>query len=177
MKLDDINLDNIKVAIFDFDNTLAIHKNKDYLQQTRLCEQSRINYYLNSYIYPDCFYDEIEPCLKSEALWELINNFRNKNIKMYCLSGMNFSFNLKTKQSFINKYYGEDIEVMSSSSQRLKLEGTKIIQSINNCKLSEILFFDDRQDVIDLLNENGIKGINVCDIKLSNSEGYREINK
>ena len=28
MKLQDINLDNIKLVIFDFDDTLAIHKDK-----------------------------------------------------------------------------------------------------------------------------------------------------
>jgi len=45
---------------------------------------------------------------------------------MYCLSGMKFSFHLKAKQNFINKYYGNDIEVISTSSQELKLKGVKI---------------------------------------------------
>jgi hypothetical protein len=79
---------------------------------------------------------------------------------------MKFSFHLKAKQSFINKHYGKDIEVISTSSQELKLKGVKVIQKINNCNLDEILFVDDRQDVIDLLTQNGIKGINVYDIKL-----------
>lgn len=30
MKIENINLDNVKVAIFDFDDTLAIHKDKDF---------------------------------------------------------------------------------------------------------------------------------------------------
>ena len=85
---------------------------------------------------------------------------------MYCLSGMKFSFHLKAKQSFINKHYGEDIEVISTSSQELKLKGVKIIQKINNCNLDEILFIDDRQDVIELLTQSGVKGISVEDIGL-----------
>ena len=75
---------------------------------------------------------------------------------MYCLSGMKFSFHLKAKQNFINKHYGNDIEVISASTQELKLDGVKIIQRLNNCNLDEILFIDDRNDVVNLLNSNGI---------------------
>ena len=85
---------------------------------------------------------------------------------MYCLSGMKFSFHLKAKQAFVNKYYGKDIEVISTSLQELKLKGVKILQKINNCNLNEILFIDDKSDVVELLNQNGIKAINVEDIEL-----------
>jgi FMN phosphatase YigB (HAD superfamily) len=166
MKLNDINLNNIKVVIFDFDDTLAIHKDKEFSKHRSESEENFVNFYLNAYNKPICFYDEIEPCTKSEILYNFIKNLRKRKIKMYCLSGMKFSFHLKAKQSFINKHYGEDIEVISTSSQELKLKGVKVIQKINNCNLDEILFVDDRQDVIDLLTQNGIKGINVYDIKL-----------
>ena len=84
---------------------------------------------------------------------------------MYCLSGMKFSFHLKAKQAFIDKYYGNDIEVISTSSQELKLKGVKIIGKINNCKLDEILFIDDNSDVISLLEENGVKALLVNNIE------------
>ena len=87
---------------------------------------------------------------------------------MYCLSGMKFSFHLKSKQNFINKHYGDDIEVISASTQELKLDGVKIIKRLNNCNLEEILFIDDRSDVIDLLNANGINSILVKDIENCN---------
>ena len=57
---------------------------------------------------------------------------------------MKFSFHLKAKQNFINKHYGNDIEVISASTQELKLDGVKIIQRLNSCNLQEILFIDDR---------------------------------
>lgn len=166
MKLDDINLNNIKVVIFDFDDTLAIHKDKDFCKHRRESEDKYLGYYLNAYKNPDIFYEDIEPCIRSEILYNFIIKLRNKKIKMYCLSGMKFSFHLKAKQSFINKHYGEDIEVISTSSQELKLKGVKIIQKINNCNLDEILFIDDRQDVIELLTQSGVKGISVKDIGL-----------
>ena len=79
---------------------------------------------------------------------------------------MKFSFHLKAKQAFINKYYGKDIEVISTSLQELKLKGVKILQKINNCNLNEILFIDDKSDVVELLNQNGIKAVNVENIEL-----------
>lgn len=165
MRLKDIDLNNIKLVIFDFDDTLAIHKDKDFSKHRRESEENFVNFYYNAYTNPNYFYDEIEPCTRSEVLYNLINILRSKNIKMYCLSGMKFSFHLKAKQSFINKHYGEDIEVISTSSQELKLKGLKILQKINNCNLNEILLIDDRQDVIELLSENGVKAILVDNIE------------
>ena len=165
MKLEDINLDNIKIVIFDFDGTLAIHKDKEFNIHRRESEDKFISFYENAYKYADIFYEEIEPCVKSEVLYNFINELRNKNIKMYCLSGMKFSFHLKAKQAFINKNYGNDIEVIATSSQDLKLFGTKIIQRINNCKLDEILFIEDLEDTINYLNDNGIKTIDVNDLE------------
>lgn len=153
------------MVIFDFDDTLAIHEDKDYCKHRRENEDKYLSYYLNAYKNPEVFYEDIEPCVKSEVLYKFINNLKNKNIKMYCLSGMKFSFHLNAKQNFIDKHYGNDIEVISASTQELKLDGVKIIQRLNSCVLEEILFIDDRQDVIKPLNSNGIKSIFVKDIE------------
>ena len=166
MKLKNVNLNNIKLVIFDFDETLAIHKDSDFTKHRSETEENFINWYYNAYTNPERFYDEIEPCVKSEVLYNFVNDLRSRNIKMYCLSGMKFSFHLKAKQAFVNKYYGKDIEVISTSLQELKLKGVKILQKINNCNLNEILFIDDKSDVVELLNQNGIKAINVEDIQL-----------
>ena len=164
MKMENINLDNIKIVIFDFDDTLAIHKDKDFSKKRRESEDKYLGYYLNAYKYPNIFYEDIEPCIKSEILYKFINNLRNNGIKMYCLSGMKFSFHLKAKQNFINKYYGHDIEIISSASQELKVDGVKIISKLNNCNLDEILFIDDNKDTIALLNASKIKTILANDI-------------
>lgn len=165
MEIEDINLENIKVVIFDFDDTLAIHKDKEFCEHRRESEDKYLSYYLNAYKNPDTFYEDIEPCIKSEVLYKLILKLRSKSIKKYCLSGMKFSFHLKAKQSFINKHYGSDIEIISTASQELKLDGVKIIKKLNNCKLEEILFIDDRQDVVDFLSKNKINSILVNDIE------------
>lgn len=165
MRVKDIHLENIKVVVFDFDDTLAIHTDKEYCKHRRENEDKYLNYYLNAYQYPDHFYEDIEKCSKSEVLYHFIVDLRNKGIKMYCLSGMKFSFHLKAKQSFIDKHYGNDIEIISTATQELKVDGIKIIKKINDCKLEEILFIDNRKDVVEFLNKNKINSILVGDIE------------
>ncbi len=165
MKIENIDLENTKVVIFDFDDTLAIHKDKDFSKHRRESEDKYLGYYLMAYKNPNTFYEDIEPCIKSEVLYNFIVKLRSKGIKMYCLSGMKFSFHLKAKQSFINKHYGNDIEIISTASQELKVDGVKIIQKLNNCKLEEILFIDDRKDVVNFLSKSGINAISVNDIE------------
>lgn len=152
-----INLNNIKVAIFDFDDTLAIHKDKDYIKHRNENEENLLNYYLNAYLNPNSFYESIEPCNMSKSIFKLINILRKNNVKIYCVSGMKFSFHLKAKEYFVHKYYGNDIEVISTRNQELKVDAAKIISKVNNCNLNEILFVDDIEE--NIINFNGI-GIN-----------------
>ena len=165
MKISDIDTSNVKVVIFDFDDTLAIHEDREFIKHHYESEEKRLAYYSTAYLSPENFYEDIEPCFKSEVLYDFINELRNKNIKMYCLSGMKFSFNLKAKQCFINKYYGSDIEILSAASQQMKVEGIKIIQKINKCSLDEILFIEDLEDTINYLKSNGVRTIDVNDLE------------
>ena len=165
MRISDIDTSNVKVVIFDFDDTLAIHEDREFIKHHYESEEKRLTYYSTAYLNPENFYEDIEPCFRSEVLYNFINELRNKNIKMYCLSGMKFSFNLKAKQSFINKHYGSDIEIVSVASQQMKLEGIKIIQKIVDCNLDEILFVEDLEDTISYLTDNGVRTINVNDME------------
>lgn len=156
MKNINVNLGNIKVAIFDFDDTLAIHKDRDFLKHRSENEDTYLNFYLNAYLNPETFYENIEICDKSSSLYKIINILRNNGTKLYCLTGMKFSFHLKAKQNFIHKYYGNDIEVISCYPQERKVDAVKIIQKVNNCDLTEILFVDDIEDNVDKLNNLGV---------------------
>lgn len=154
-----INLKKIKAVIFDFDDTLAIHKNRNYKKERNESEVALLNYYLNAYLNPTSFYETIEPCYVSQSLLELVKILRKNNVKMYCVSGMKLSFHFKAKEFFVHKYYGKDIEVFSSGKQELKLDAAKIISKLNNCNLNEVLFIDDMEDNISSLNKIGVNAI------------------
>ena len=160
-----IDLNNIKVVIFDFDGTLAIHRDKDFVKHRNESEEKRLDYYSKAYQNPENFFEDIELCDRSEVLYNLIEELRNKNIKMYCLSGMKFSFHFNAKKNFINKNYGNDIELISVGTQELKLDGIKIISKVNGCNLNEVLFIEDLEDTVNYLKSNGINVTNVNEIK------------
>ena len=154
-----IDLSKIKVVIFDFDDTLAVHRNRDYQERRCESEENLFDYYLNAYLYPNSFYNDIEPCDISESIFKLVNILRKNNVKMYCVSGMRFSFHLKAKENFVHKYYGNDIEMISAGSQELKIDAIKVISKLNNCNLDEILFIDDMVDNVVRFNKMGINGL------------------
>lgn len=154
-----INFDSIKVAIFDFDDTLAIHKDRDFVKHRNENEDNLLNYYLKAYLNPNSFYETIEPCSTSNSLQKLITFFEKKGVKMYCVSGMRFSFHLKAKEYFVHKYYSDSIEVISTRSQELKNDAVKIIRRVNNCNLNEILFVDDIKENIVRFNNMGINAL------------------
>ena len=154
-----ISLNNIKVAIFDFDDTLAIHKDVDHQKHRNENEEKLLSYYLSAYLNPEKFYEIIEPCNMSESILKLINILRKNNVKIYCVSGMKFSFHLKAKQHFVHKYYGNDIEVISTRNQELKIDAVKIISKVNNCNLNEILFVDDIEENIINFDKIGVNAL------------------
>lgn len=71
-----IDIDKIKVAIFDFDDTLAIHQDKNYTKHRN--ENNFLNYYVNAYLYPDSFFETIEPCTICPTLKNWIDFFEKK---------------------------------------------------------------------------------------------------
>lgn len=161
-----INLKNIKVAIFDFDDTLAIHRDREYLQHRNENEENLQNYFLNAYLNPEKFYEIIEPCNISQSILKLIDTLRKNNVKIYCVSGMRFSFHFKAKEYFVHKYYGKDIELISTRNQETKIDAVKIISKVNNCNLNEVLFVDDIEENIINFGNVGINAFLPDDVNL-----------
>lgn len=159
-----INLKNIKVAIFDFDDTLAIHRDREYLQHRNENEENLQNYFLNAYLNPEKFYEIIEPCNISQSILKLIDILRKNNVKIYCVSGMRFSFHFKAKEYFVHKYYGKDIELISTRNQETKIDAVRIISKVNNCNLNEVLFVDDIAENIVNFKKVGINALLPIDV-------------
>lgn len=156
-----MNFDNIKIAIFDFDDTLAFHIDREYTEHRKKGN----TYWINAYKNPDIFYEELEPCIVPEQMKKLVNECRNNKIKMYCLSAMRFSLHLKAKEIFIKNNYGNDIEFFSASSQERKIDVVNLMCEIHNCKYENILFIDDMEDNILNMKNLGIYALTPNDVK------------
>ena len=156
-----MNLDNIKIAMFDFDDTLAFHKDREFTEHRKKDN----TYWIQAYEKPNIFYEKIEPCIAPEQMQKLVSYCRKKHIKMYCLSAMRFSLHMKAKEIFIKNNYGDDIEFLSASSQERKIDVVKLMCEIHNCKLENILFVDDMVDNINNMKNLGIYALTPDDIK------------
>ena len=154
-----IKLNKIKIAIFDFDDTLAIHQDKEFFKHRNESESNFLSYFKNAYTKSNSFYDTIEPCSVLEPLYKLVKFFEKSRVKMYCVTGMQFSFNIKAKEAFVHNNYSDKIEVISTNSQKSKVEAIKIIRKLNACKLNEILFVDDLEENIARFKDMGVKAL------------------
>lgn len=156
-----IYLNKIKVAVFDFDDTLAIHKDKNYIQRRK----GSNDYYIQAYLHPDTFYETIEPCYPSLVLQNVTAYCRLNNIPMFCVSGMRFSLHMDAKIAFIQKHYGNDIKFIIASSQERKADVVQVLKETNRCDTSEILFVDDMDCNISNMSDLGYSVVSVNDLK------------
>ena len=154
-------LENIKLAMFDFDDTLAFHKDRDY----RGHRKNDNSYFIEAYKYPEEFYEKIQPCVAPESMKNLVEYLRKNNIPMYCVSGMRFSIHFKAKEKFVHKHYGKDIKLISASSQERKIDVVDILKQIHQCSNENILFVDDNEKIIDKMKDIGIFAITPDDVK------------
>lgn len=149
------SLKYIKLAIFDFDDTLAVYKDKSYFNH----RNEEDTFYLDAYLYPDIFYDEIAGAYPPEEMKSIVALCKLNKISMYCLSGMRFTLHLEAKKQFIKKHYGENVEVIATSSQERKIDVVKVLKQIHHCDFNEILFIDDFYDNIQRMKALGIHAI------------------
>jgi len=147
-----LDLTNIKIAVFDFDDTLAKHKNENYLK-TR--QSNKDNYYLQAYMHPDIFYKEIEPCIAPANLKLLINYCKELGVKVFCISGMRYSLHKQAKEVFLHENYNKDIEFIQVSSQLLKIDAIRVLLKANSLNWNNILFVDDMEENVEMVRELG----------------------
>lgn len=152
-----IQLQTIKLALFDFDDTLAKHADNQYVEHRKLLGEDK--YFKQAYLNPDRFYTEIEPCTASLEMQSFLAYLRTLNVKLYCVSGMRHTLHLKAKQTFLHAHYGNDIELIAAGTQAGKVDVTRVLQDIHNCRPNEVLFVDDKPFVTVAMQEHGYNAI------------------
>ena len=156
-------LNNIKIAVFDFDGTLAIHRDRNYVENRKADEDG---YFLKAYENPQDFFETIEPCTTNTDIKNLVSYCRNNGIPMFCVTGMRFSLHMPAKAAFIKKHYGNDIELIASAGQQHKSDVVRILMRHFNVSPEQVMFVDDMQTTLDMLNrDTGIMGVHLSEVK------------
>lgn len=156
-------LEGIKIAIFDFDDTLALHKNQNYVKD-RENAPDLDTYFLKAFQNPRIFYRVIEPCIAPEGMLSLVGYCRLNKIKMFCVSKMRYSLHQKAKEAFIEDSYGYDIKFVLASSVEKKLEVVRVLSKAYNLKYEEILYVDDCESIVKELKGYGANAISLNEV-------------
>lgn len=128
---------NITMAVFDFDDTLAMH------QGSRDIEKNHLQLFYDAAQHsPETFYERVVPCKAPKATVDFVKKLAFDGVRLVCLSGMRCSLNLAAKQAFIEKHYDGNFEFIIVCSQEFKAD---ILQFI--CEHpDQTLYVDDVED-------------------------------
>ena len=163
-------LSGYKIVAFDFDDTLAVHKDKDYAAHRKALNED--NYFKMAYLCPNEFYESIETCTAPIEMQSFISYLRSLGtIKLYCVSGMKHTLHFKAKEAFIHRHYGLDIELIAAGSQERKADVLRVLQSVYDCRADEVLFVDDRQSTVDLLCKQGFSAVLAGNVSMLSPDG------
>jgi hypothetical protein len=148
------DLQGLKVAILDFDGTLALQNKPTEAD----CVHEKWHYvpYKNKDFY-------IESHMAPQYMIDFVQKLRDVGVeKIYCLSHMPYSFMLEAKQRFIDKYYGDDIEVIACGTVKDKIDAVDILHSMysNEYYRPETwIVVDDLWDTISVMRSKGYKAM------------------
>lgn len=156
-----IDLKGIKLAVFDFDDTLAMHKLKlpDVSDPKAM---STLMFYRQAQEYADRFYDDIMPSIAPEGMQRLTGYFREAGIPMYCISGMRLTLNMDAKVAFLRKHYGDDIKFIGTGTQERKIDTLQLLHRSLGAPYNEpqrVLFVDDNKYIVALAESYGFMAI------------------
>lgn len=142
----------VKLVIFDFDGTLAIHQNHDYIERRE--RNGLQEYFAEAFKHPDTFYETFDPCVSNPQLVKMVELCRTANIPMCCVSGMKSSLHKRAKEAFIHKHYGKDIPLIVAADGKNKPFVAGVLSRVFELKHGEVLELDDEESVIKAMRED-----------------------
>ena len=141
----------IKVAVFDFDNTLAV-KRKQF-------PGTESEFYTEAYQSPHLFYRKYYEA--PESMKMLVKTLRQSGTNTFiCMSHMPYSINFKAKELFVKTFYGRDFEMMSTESPEAKIRLINMMaRYVWDVHRDEVLLVDDRAETRLMAQKNGCEVI------------------
>ena len=148
----------IKVAIFDFDHTLA-EKKKEFPGTDE-------EFYTEAYKDPILFYHKYYRA--PEKMRGLVMALKNSGTeKFVCMSHMPYSINFKAKEFFVRVCYRNNFEMMSTESASAKIKLIDMMAKyVWHVSPEEILLVDDKPETRMLAEKLGCQVMDPakCDI-------------
>ena len=156
-----LDLKNIKIVVFDFDNTLAIYD--DYTFQYIMDNDKLYSILLNEGI---GFWKNAKV---NRHFYKFVSKLKQMNKEMYLCSGIQLPIESNLKLDWVRKNYNVDMNnacIHISSYPDGKLSIIKSLCEYHKCKPEEVLFIDDCWEIIAKIVNFGCQAmmpINVVD--------------
>lgn len=149
-----INIDNVKIAVFDFDDTLCIHKYHGSTTRIPNFMQKCLegNYPWNQYDQHDDEYGS-----PSSIMRVFIKMCEHRGIPMFVCSATNMSVIGKSKTDWVNFMYQCSMENICVSSWDKKAEMMLELARYHNVGPDEVLVIDDYFAVLDMAGDLGFQ--------------------
>lgn len=141
-----LDLDKIKLAVFDYDDTLCIHQR--YLNDSRYRGEANSLLILRGE-------DEWKDCLPPEFMKKFISICYNKDIDMGLISCTDTYIRAEAKLKWVYDNYGVRMKNYCVGRQDLKIPMLQDLKDAFKLRKEEILFIDDMYLHIDTAHEKG----------------------
>lgn len=135
-----ILLDEVKLVLFDFDDTLCIHKKHHW-------EDGYAKSYLNAMVSGD--YTWWEGCDYSKHMAAFMMACASRNIDMGLVSATSFHATSEAKIKWVEEKYGVSLKNYSVGTSKDKVTIVDTLSNVLKLRAREILVIDDRYDVLD----------------------------
>lgn len=150
-----VDLTNIKLVIFDFDDTLCIHPKHGYTEEDEI--------ELELKVYRDIKSPWSEHA-KNRHMQEFIDECVEKGMKMGMMSLVSSFKHGERKIHWIKEQYGVNMENYSVGNREDKIRLLKVLMLTFNLDFKQIMIIDDRSDTLNEAAENGFIAISPMQI-------------
>lgn len=148
-----IDLQNVKMILFDFDDTLCIHRDHSSGED----EDYDKTVFNKNNAWSNC-----EPSIIMKSFLRFIMN--EKKYEVGLISATCTYVHSEMKVKWVEKNYGYKIENLCVGSAQYKLREMKAICSSKGYKQSEILLIDDLWDTLEMCNDNGFQAASPMEV-------------
>lgn len=152
---------NIKLAFYDFDRTLCVHT-----YPSDDLGKAHFDYEQECYLQYHMQKQVLQGDMPVEYMRWFVNHVSEStsgSVKQFVLTHEIFSLRDDYKKGFAKRHYGIDGYISTNSSEH-KIEMMRAIAKSENVSLNDVLFVDDKMEIIYNACENGILALHISNV-------------
>lgn len=141
-----LDLNDIKLAVFDFDDTLCIRKRHNPVSRQDMYEEA-LSLGISSF--DDCDY--------SRHMLMFIKMLEDKEISLGLMSWCEYFSLMKDKAEWVHRSYGVEMENYCVGARECKVVMLKALSRVKHIRESQILLVDDNYSTLEEVAKEGFQ--------------------